>query len=90
MDVFAAIILVCLSGMPPEDCDERTALDVQSIEVANEVECTQGWQEVIARSPRARDIGTSAYVKTLCRRLPARGRPAPAAPDPRPGTPGRG
>ena len=77
MNAFAAIVLVCLTSVPPDACDEDTAVDVQSVGVANEVDCTWGWQEVVARSPRAREIGSTAYVKTLCRRLPP--------PEPRPG-----
>jgi hypothetical protein len=37
-----------------------------------------GWQDVVARSTLAREIGKTAYVKTLCRRAAAgTGKPAP-------------
>ncbi len=38
------------------------------IRVDNEIGCTTGWQDVVARSPLADDIGKGSYVKTLCRR----------------------
>ena len=72
MDAFQAIVLICLATVPSEQCTERTALDVLSIGVANELACTMGWQELIARSAQAADIGKDSYVRTLCRRSGAR------------------
>jgi hypothetical protein len=39
--------------------------------VENELSCVMGWQDVVARSALANEIGRTAYVKTLCRRAPA-------------------
>lgn len=68
MASFAAIVLVCLNTVAPSACDETTAADVLSTAVDNELSCVMGWQDVIARSALAADIGKTAYVKTLCRR----------------------
>jgi hypothetical protein len=65
---FVAIILVCLNSVVPSACTEKTAVDVLSTGVDNELSCVMGWQDIIARSALARDIGKTAYVKTLCRR----------------------
>jgi hypothetical protein len=65
---FAAILLVCLATEPPERCDEETAVEMRSIVVANELACTFGWQELIAREPvPAND--QPVYLKTVCRRI---------------------
>ena len=66
---FVAVILVCLDTVAPAACDETTAADVLSTPVENELSCVMGWQDVIARSALAADIGRTAYVKTLCRRM---------------------
>jgi hypothetical protein len=66
---FVAVILVCLNTVAPAACDETTAADVLSTSVENELSCVMGWQDVIARSALAADIGRTAYVKTLCRRM---------------------
>jgi hypothetical protein len=71
MAAFSAIILICLTSVPPADCTEQTAADVMSIGADSELTCTSGWQDVVARSPLADEIGRTAYVKTLCRREPA-------------------
>jgi len=68
---FVAVILVCLNSVSPEACDERTAADVLSNDVDNELGCVMGWQDVIARSALAQEVGKTAYVKTLCRRIGA-------------------
>jgi hypothetical protein len=65
---FVAIVLICQMSVPQEDCTEATARDVMSIHVESELGCTSGWQDVIARSAFAEDIGKTAYVKTRCRR----------------------
>jgi len=68
MTEFVAIILICLNTVPIEQCDERTAADVMSTVVENELGCASGWQDVIARSPLGREVGSTAYVRTICRR----------------------
>jgi hypothetical protein len=68
MDGFQAIILICLSTVPLEQCNEQTASDILSIHVDNELGCTSGWQDVIARSSLYEDVGKTAYVRTICRR----------------------
>lgn len=74
MNDFIAIALICQISVPPESCTAETARDVMSVRVDSEVACTWGWQDVIARSAFADDIGKTAYIKTECRRAP----PAPA------------
>jgi hypothetical protein len=71
MSPFIAIILICLKTVAPAACDETTAADVLSTGVENELSCVMGWQDVIARSALAHEIGKTAYVKTLCRRVSA-------------------
>src|SRR5260370_19727051 len=79
MNPFVAVILICLNRVAREACDETTVADVLSIGVESELSCVMGWQDVVARSALAAEIGRTAYVKTLCRR---------AAADPRkPGAP---
>jgi hypothetical protein len=68
MTEFVAIILICLNSVAIEQCDERTAADVMSTVVDSELGCATGWQDVIARSPLGREVGTTAYVRTICRR----------------------
>ena len=68
MSQFVAIILICLNSVPSEACDESTASDVLSNRVDSELSCVMGWQDVVARSALANEIGRTAYVKTLCRR----------------------
>jgi hypothetical protein len=36
--------------------------------VESELSCVMGWQDVVARSALAAEVGRTAYVKTLCRR----------------------
>jgi hypothetical protein len=68
---FVAVILLCLNTVPAAACNETTAVDVLSNGVENELSCVMGWQDVIARSALASEIGKTAYVKTLCRRRSA-------------------
>jgi hypothetical protein len=68
MTEFVAVVLICFNSVPAGECDEKTALDVLSTVVENELGCATGWQEVIARSPLREEIGKSAYLRTLCRR----------------------
>ncbi|HVJ52664.1 MAG TPA: hypothetical protein VM689_09395 [Aliidongia sp.] len=65
---YVAVILICASSIPAEQCTEDSALDVMSTVVDNELGCASGWQDVIARSPLQKDIGTTAYVRTICKR----------------------
>lgn len=65
---FAAILLVCLALLPPERCDEATAVEVRSIVVGNETGCMSGWQELIARGPDVPPGEAPTYLKTVCRR----------------------
>jgi hypothetical protein len=65
---FAAVLLVCLASLPPDRCTEATAVEVRSTVVDNELGCTSGWQELIAREPTAADAAP-VYLKTLCRRV---------------------
>ena len=71
MNPFVAVILICLNTVVPEACDETTAAAVQSAGVENELSCMMGWQDVVARSALAGEIGSAAFVKTLCRRAGA-------------------
>ena len=81
---FAAILLVCLVSVPPERCDENSAVELRSTVVDNELRCTFGWQEMIAREPPSTSK-ERVYLKTLCRRIKAQARrdpPAQAVPPP--------
>jgi hypothetical protein len=69
MDRIIGVILVCLNTVPTEACDEKTASDVIANEVRSELDCLTGWQEDISRSAFREEIGKTAYVKTLCRRI---------------------
>ncbi len=69
MDRFIGVILICLNTVAPEACDEATAADVLANEVRSELDCTMGWQEVTSRSALRNEVGRTAYVKTLCRRV---------------------
>lgn len=69
MSGFAAIILVCLKTIAADACDETNAVDVLSTRVDSEIQCTWGWQEVIARGALRDGLGTETYLKTVCRRL---------------------
>lgn len=69
MDAFAAIILICATGVAASDCNETNALDVLSRTVRSELACTMGWQEVIARSHLQDGLDSGTYLKTLCRRV---------------------
>jgi hypothetical protein len=68
MQEFVAVILICLNSVPASECDEKSALDVMSTVVENELGCATGWQDVIARSALRAEIGKTAYVRTICRR----------------------
>jgi len=83
---FIAIVLICQMSLPQDACTEATARDVMSIHVDSELGCSSGWQDIVARSAFADDVGKSAYVKTTCRRRAEVGsgdRPAAAKPSDR-------
>ena len=75
MNAFQAIILVCLATTPKPDCAENNAVDVMSTRVSNELGCTSGWQEIIARGALKERMATTegsaseTYIKTLCKRV---------------------
>ena len=66
---FAAVLLVCLASVPRERCTEDTAVEVRSTVVDNELACTMGWQELIARAAAAGPGDEPTYLKTVCRRV---------------------
>ncbi|GGF01436.1 hypothetical protein GCM10011611_03710 [Aliidongia dinghuensis] len=70
MNEFVAVILICLNTVAIDRCTEETAADVMSTVVQNELGCATGWQDVVARSPLGKEVGTTAYVRTICRRQP--------------------
>lgn len=70
MPGFQAVILLCLSSIPADACTEETATEMLSKPVENELGCVSGWQDVIARSAQAADVGREVYVRTICRRSP--------------------
>jgi hypothetical protein len=68
MNGFMAIVLICATSVSVEDCDEAHAIDVLAKRVNNELVCTMGWQEVIARSGLQDGLGATTYIKTICRK----------------------
>ena len=68
MHGFAAIVLICLGSTSVQDCDENNAIVLKSIHVNNELGCSTGWQEIIARGGLKESLKDGAYIKTLCRR----------------------
>lgn len=68
MNGFAAIILICLASTPVQDCAENNAIVLRSTHVNNELGCSSGWEEIIARDALRESLTNGAYIKTLCRR----------------------
>jgi hypothetical protein len=68
MSGYVALVLVCLSTVPRDACDQKSAVDSMAINVDSELQCMTGWQEIIARSALAPGLGTTSYLKTECRR----------------------
>lgn len=68
MNGFQAIILICLASTPREACGDDSAIVFRSVHVNNELGCTSGWQEIIARGGLRESLKDGAYMKTLCRR----------------------
>ncbi len=68
MNGFQAVVLICLATTQTPDCDESNAIVSRSVHVDNELGCTSGWQEIIARGGLRESLKDGAYLKTLCRR----------------------
>ena len=68
MTGFQALVLICLASTPTPDCDESNAIVSRSVHVGNELGCTSGWQEIIARGGLRESLKDGSYLKTLCRR----------------------
>ena len=71
MNAFIAVVLVCANGIPQESCTDEKASEVRKVRVANELGCTNGWQEIIARTDLRDEVGRTSYLKTECRRVKA-------------------
>ncbi len=69
MNSFIAVVLVCANGLAQAACTDEQAIEVRKVKVANELGCTSGWQEIIARTDLREEIGRTAYLKTECRRV---------------------
>lgn len=69
MNTFLAVVLVCANTIAQEACTDERALEVRKVRVANELGCTNGWQEIIARTDLRDEIGKTSYLKTECRRV---------------------
>ena len=65
---FTAILLICSMPVAPDSCTESSAIDMISTNVASELGCNTGWQEMIARGSLREGVGERVYLKTLCRR----------------------
>jgi hypothetical protein len=69
MNSFIAVVLVCASANSTESCTDDRALEVRKVRVANELGCSSGWQEIIARTDLREEVGKTTYLKTECRRV---------------------
>jgi hypothetical protein len=69
VNAFIAVVLVCANAVPIEACTDDRASEVRKVRVANELGCTNGWQEIIARTDLRDEVGKSSYLKTECRRV---------------------
>lgn len=65
---FQAIVLICLATTPREACGDKNAIVFRSVHVNNELGCTSGWQEIIARGGLRESLTNGAYLKTMCLR----------------------
>ncbi|AWI90139.1 hypothetical protein C0214_18880 [Methylobacterium sp. DM1] len=72
MNAFIAVVLVCANAIPQPDCTDERASEVRKVRVANELGCTSGWQEIIARTDLRDEVGKTSYLKTECRRVKQR------------------
>src|SRR5829696_6634501 len=77
MSTLTAVVLVCLSNVSPNWCDETNTEEVRLTRVANELGCVTGWQEIMARADAAGETGRTTYPKTLHRRSPVTRRDCP-------------
>ena len=68
MNDFQAIVLISLAAKPSQSCGEDNAIVSRSVHVDNELGCTSGWQEIIARGGLQESLKGGNYVKTLCKR----------------------
>jgi hypothetical protein len=68
MSAFLAIVFVCATSTPVPACDDATALDMRVVTVKNELGCTMGWQEIMARAQAGEPQAEGTYLKTACRR----------------------
>ena len=73
MNSFIAVVLVCANALAQEACTDDQAIEVRKVRVGNELGCTNGWQEIIARTDLREEVGKTAYLKTECRRVKAGG-----------------
>ena len=69
MSAFIAVVLICANGVPKDKCTDTRATEVRKVRVTNELGCTNGWQEIIARTDLREEIGRTSYLKTECRRV---------------------
>lgn len=69
MNSFIAIVLVCANTIPTDSCTEEKASEVRKVRVSNELGCSNGWQEIIARTDMREEVGKTTYLKTECRRV---------------------
>ena len=69
MNAFIAVVLVCANTIPQPECTDDKAQEVRKVRVANELGCTGGWQEIIARTDLRDEVGKTSYLKTECRRV---------------------
>lgn len=73
MSGFVAIILIWQMALPADASTEASARDVLSVHADNEIGCTSGCQDAVARSPLAGDIGKAAMSRR-CAGAPSRRR----------------
>ena len=69
MNAFIAVVLVCANAIPKGEGTDDRASEVRKVRVANELGCTSGWQEIIARTELRDEVGKTSYLKTECRRV---------------------
>ncbi|GJE46755.1 hypothetical protein [Methylobacterium soli] len=69
MNSFIAVVLVCANAIPTDSCTDDKAVEVRKVRVSNELGCSSGWQEIIARTDLREEVGKTTYLKTECRRV---------------------
>ena len=66
--MFDVLILVCVIGVAPPDCQRNTAIDViRGPSASNEITCGRDGQAFLAGTALARNLD-GAYVKIQCTR----------------------